>query len=121
MSSNDAEIAPDVSLAEHQAPPAVAILNARLLPPNLLSHDRNRATMNDKPADNGGTWVKPLYLIISFLLALVVLSYYAVFRYFLSGSAHGSDEHPGNSSIDDRYANPEFYRKLRRGVALKKS
>ena len=119
LRSNDAEPAPDVSLAEHQAPTAFA----RPTPPDLLSHGRERTALTDEPADNTGTWVKQLYLIVTFLVVLVVMSYYAVFRYFVGGGAHMSDGHPvdDDHGLDDGYSNPEFYRKLREGTPLVKS
>ena len=122
LRSNDAETVPDVSLAEHQAPPAVAMLNARPLPADLLSHGRDRTALTDEPTDNAGTWVKPLYLIVAFLVVLVVMSYYVVFRYFVGGSADMSCNHfDDDGVIDDEYNDPEFYRKLRQGAALEKS
>ena len=64
--------------------------------------------------------VKPLYLIVAFLLALVVVSYYVIFRHFVGGSTQMSDDHPDDDGIDDHYNSPEFYRKLRQGAALEK-
>ena len=122
LGSNDAETVPDVSLAEHQAPPAVAMLNARPLPADLLSHGRDRTALTDEPTDNAGTRLKPLYLIVAFLVVLVVMSYYVVFRYFVGVSADMSGNHfDDDGVIDDEYNDPEFYRKLRQGVALEKS
>jgi hypothetical protein len=121
LSSNDAELAPDVSLAEHQAPPAVAMLNARPIRPDLLFHGRERIALTDEPIDTAWMWVKPLYLIVAFLLTLVVMLYYVGFRYFVEGSAQMSDGHPDDDGIDDQYNNPEFYRKLRQGGALEKA
>jgi hypothetical protein len=76
--------------------------------------------LTDDPIDDAGMWVKPLYLIVVFLLALVVMSYYVGFRYFVGGSAQMSDGHPDDDGIDDQYNNPEFYRQLRQGGALEK-
>ena len=122
LGSNDAETVPDVSLAEHQAPPAVAMLNARPLPADLLSHGRDRTALTDEPTDNAGTRLKPLYLIVAFLVVLVVMSYYVVFRYFPGVSArHERRSSRRRRLIDDEYNNPEFYRKLRQGAALEKS
>ena len=91
LRSNDAEPSPDVSLAEHQGPPVVATPNARPIPPDLLSRGRERTALTDEPIDDAGMWVKPLYLIVVFLLALVVMSYYVGFRYFVGGSAQMSE------------------------------
>ena len=121
LGSNDAETVPGVSLTEHEAPPAVAMLNARPLPAVLLSHGRDRTALTDEPTDNAGTWIKPLYFILAFVVVLVVMSYYVVFRYFLGGSAQMSDDHPDDDGIDEQYNNPEFYWKLRQGAALEKS
>ena len=52
------------------------------------------------------------------MVALVVMSYYVVFRYFLGGSAQISDDHPEEDGIDDQYNSPEFYCKLRQGAAF---
>jgi hypothetical protein len=119
--SDNAEPAPDVPLGEHQAPPAGATPNARAIPPDLLSHGRERAAPTNEPVDNAGVWVKPLYPIVVFLLALVVMSYYGGFRYFVRASAQTSDGHPDDDGIDDPYNNPEFYRKLHQGGALEKA
>jgi hypothetical protein len=118
--SNDADPAPDVSLVEHQDPAAVATLNARLIPPDLLPHSRERTTPTDEPVDNAGMWVKPLYLIVAFLLGLVVMSYHFVFKYFIGGSVEMSEDHLDDHVSHDEYNNPEFYRKLRQGAALEK-
>jgi hypothetical protein len=122
--SNDTEPAPDVFLAEHQAPPAVATVDARPIPPDapadLLSDGRESTAVTDDPIDNVGTRVKPIYLVVVFLLALVFMSYYVIFRYFLGGSAQMSDDHP-DDGIDDRHNNPEFYRKLHQGAVLEKT
>jgi hypothetical protein len=121
--SNDAEPATDISLAEHQAPPAVATVDARPIPPgapaDLLSDGREGTAVTDDTINNVGTRVKPLYLVVVFLLALVVMSYYVVFRYFLGGSAQMSDDHP-DDGIDDSHNNPDSYRKLHQGAVLDK-
>jgi len=65
-------------------------------------------------------WVKSLYLIVVFILALVVMSYYVGFRYFVGGSAQMTDGHRDDDGIDNPYNDPEFYRKLRQGGALQK-
>jgi hypothetical protein len=91
LRTDDAERAPDVSLAVHQEPPAVATLNARPLPSNalanLLSRGRDRTALSDQAIDNTGMPVKPLSIIAAVLLALVIMSYYAAFRYFLGASS----------------------------------
>src|SRR4029079_5783016 len=114
------EPAPDVSLAEGQPPPAVATANARLIPSDLLSHGRERTALGNEPIDNAGTRLKLLYPTVVFILALVVMSYYVGFRYFVGSSAQITDGHPNDDDIDDQYNNPEFYRKLRQGGAFDK-
>ena len=125
LRSNEmAEPATDISLVEHHAPPAVATVNARPIspeaPPDLSSDGRERTAPTDEPIDNAWTRVKPFYLIVVFLLALVIMSYYVIFRYFLWGSAQMSDAHPDDDGVDDRYNNLGFYRKLRQGAVLEK-
>lgn len=118
--SNDAEPARDISPVEHQDPAAVATLDARLIAPDILPHSRERAALTDGSVDNAGIWVKPLYLIVAFLLALVVMSYYLVFKYFIGGSVEMNEDHLDADVSDDEYNNPEFYRKLRQGAAVEK-
>jgi len=117
---NDAEPAPDVSLPGHRAPPAVATLNVRPIPPDLLSHARERTAQTNEPIDNAGMWGRPFYLIVVFLLVLVVMSYYVGFRYFVGGSAQMTDGHRDDDGVYNQYNDPEFYRKLRQGGALQK-
>jgi hypothetical protein len=59
------------------------------------------------------------YLILAFAVALVGMLYYVVFKYLPGGSARMiSVDHPADDYVDDdRYNNPEFYRKLRQGGA----
>ena len=117
---NDAEPAPDVSLPAHRALPAVATPNAHPIPPDSLSHGREKTALTNGPIDNTGMWGKPFYLIVVFLLVLVVMSYYVGFRYFVGGSAQMTDGHRDDDGIDNPYNDPEFYRKLRQGGALQK-
>jgi hypothetical protein len=56
--------------------------------------------------------VKPLYLIVAFVMATVVMSYYVVFRVFRCDGAQMSDAWPDDGGIDSGYNDPEFYRKL---------
>jgi hypothetical protein len=125
LRSNDAEPAPDVFVAQPHAPLAAATVNAHPIPPDALadsvSDGRERTALTDEPVDNARMRVRPLYLILAFVVALVVMSYYVVFRYFLGGSAQISADHPEEDSIDDQYNSPEFYRKLRQGAAFEKS
>jgi hypothetical protein len=67
--------------------------------------------------------VRPLHLILASVVITVVMSYYIIFRYFLGGGSTQSDGHPvdGDDGLDDRYNNPEFYRKLREGAVPEKS
>jgi hypothetical protein len=126
--SSDAEPAPDVSLAEHQAPPAVAAVNARRIPPppdapaDLVSYGRERTALSDKLIDYAGMHVRPFHLILAFVVVSVCMLYYIVFRYFPGARALISIDHPEEDHVDDDWYNsPEFYRKLRQSAVLEKT
>jgi hypothetical protein len=108
--SNDAEAVPDVSLAERQAPPEVATPDARPIPPG--------SALTDELVDNARMWVKPRYLIGAFVLALIGMSYYVIFRIFSWGSLYMSHGHPDDDGIEELDNKLEFYRKLHQGAAL---
>jgi hypothetical protein len=102
---NDAEPAPDVSLAVNQSPPAVATVNDRRmpLPPDapayLASHGRVWRALIDELIHSVGS---------------VCMLYSIVFRYLPGGRTRISIDHPEEDYVhDDSYNNPEFYRKLR--------
>jgi hypothetical protein len=115
--SNDAAPAPDVSVAQPHGPLAATTVNARLIPSHLVSGGRERATPNDESSDDTGTKIRPLYLILAFVVTLVGMLYYLVFRYLPGGSARISIDDPENDWVDDDpYNDPEFYRKLRQGA-----
>ena len=119
--SNTAELAPRVSVAEPNAPLALATVNARPIPTDAradLVSDHSKATAREgEPIDNAGMPMKPFLLILVFVLALVGLLYYVVLKYLPGGSARIGADHPEDDRIDDdQYSNPEFYRKLRQGV-----
>ena len=116
--SNDAAPAPEVSVAQPHAPLAAANVNARLIPSHLVSGGRERTTPSDEFSDNTETKIGPFYLILAFVVTLVGMLYYLVFRYLLGGSARISIDDPENDWVDDDpYNDPEFYRKLRQGAA----
>jgi hypothetical protein len=116
--SNDAAPAPDVSVAQLHAPLAATTVNARSIPSHLVSDDSERTASSDKSADIAGTQIRPFYLIIAFMVALVGMLYYLVFRYLPGGSARISIDDAENDWVDDDpYNDPEFYRKLRQGAA----
>ena len=122
--SNAAEPAPDVSVAEPQAPLAVATINAGPIPPDapadLVSVGRERTALPVEPIDNAAMPLRPFLLILTFALALVGLLYYVVLKYLPGGSARISTDHPEDDCVDDdQYNNPEFYRKLRQGCQPK--
>ena len=118
--SNDAETAPGVSVAQPHAPLAATTVNARPTPPHLPD-GRERTALSDDSTDNAGTQIRPFYLILAFVVALVGILYYLVFRYLPGGSARtGIDDLENDWVGDDPYNDPEFYRKLRQGAALEK-
>ncbi len=126
--SNGAEPAPDVSPAEHQTSPAVATVNARRMPlppdppADLVSHGRERTVLSDELIEYARMYVRPFHLILAFVVVSVCMLYYIVFRYLPGGRARISIDHPEEYyADDDRYNNPEFYRKLRQGAVLEKS
>lgn len=115
--SNDAETAAGVSLAQPHAPLAATTVNARPIPPHL-SVGRQGTALSDETTDNAGTQIRPFYLILAFVVTLVGMLHYLVFRYLPGGSARISIDDPENDWVDDDpYNDPEFYRKLRRGAA----
>jgi hypothetical protein len=122
LRSNTAEPALDVSVAESQAPLAVASINARPIPlaapADLVSDGRESTARRDEPIDDAGMPVRPFALILAFVLALVSLLYYVVLKFLPGGSARISTDDPEDDGIDDQYNNPEFYRKLRQGALL---
>ncbi|MGO9399911.1 MAG: hypothetical protein ACLP19_19020, partial [Xanthobacteraceae bacterium] len=82
---------------------------------------RERTALSDDSTDNAGTQIRPFYLILAFVVALVGILYYLVFRYLPGGSARAGIDDPENDWVgDDPYNDPEFYRKLRQGAALEK-
>ena len=118
--SNDAETAPGVSVTQPHAPLAATTVNARPISPHL-SDGRERTALSDESTDNTGTQIRPFYLILAFVVALVGILYYLVFRYLPGGSARAGIDDPENDWVgDDPYNDPEFYRKLRQGAALEK-
>jgi hypothetical protein len=123
--SNDAEPVPDVSVAQPHAPLAAATVNARPIPPDapadLVSDGRQRTALSDESIDSAGMRVRPFHLILAFVVALVVMFYYLIFRYFLGRSAQMSADYPEDDGIDDEYNNPESYRKLRQSAVHQKS
>ena len=115
--SNDAETAPGVSVAQPHAPLAATTVNARPVPPHS-SVGREGTALSDETTDNAGTQIRPFYLILAFVVTLVGMLYYLVFRYLPGGSARISIDDPENDWVDDDpYNDPEFYRKLRQGAA----
>ena len=52
--------------------------------PAELSYGRDRAALIGKLIDNAGMPVSPFHIISAFIVALVIMSYYALFSYFLS-------------------------------------
>jgi hypothetical protein len=121
QSANVVEPVPHVLLAESQAPHEVATPDDRPIPPALLSHDRERSALTDELVDNARVWVKPRYAISVFVLALVVMSYYIVFRIFSWGGLDMIRGHADDDGIEELDDKLEFYRKLHRGTALEKS
>jgi hypothetical protein len=111
LRSNDVEPEPDVLHAEHRGAPAAATLDPRPSQPVLLSDDRER-TGPTNTIYKALMSVKPLYLIVAFVMATVVMSYYVVFRVFRCDGAQMSDAWPDDGGIDSGYNDPEFYRKL---------
>jgi hypothetical protein len=119
--SNDAAPAPDVSVAQPHAPLAATTVNARLIPSHLVSGGRERTTPSDESSDDTGTKIRPFYLILAFVIALVGMLHYLVFRYLPGGSARAGVDEPETDWVgDDQYNDPEFYRKLRQGAALER-
>jgi hypothetical protein len=119
--SSNAEPAPDVSGAQPNAPLSVTTLNARPIPSHLVSDNRERTAVRDESPDNAGTQIRPFYPTLAFVVALVGILYYLVFRYLPGGGARISiDDTEIDWVSDDQYGNPEFYRKLREGPALDK-
>jgi hypothetical protein len=80
---NDVEPEPDVLHAEHRGPPAAATLDPRPSQPVLLSDDRERTALTDT-IYKALMSVKSLYLIVAFVMATVVMSYYVVYMAELS-------------------------------------
>jgi hypothetical protein len=120
LSFNAAESAPDISVAEPHAPIAVATVNARPLTPygpaDLMPDGRERTSPSDEFIGVVGIRVLPLYPILAFVVALVGMLYFVLFRYLPGGGARISTGHPADDYVDDDlYNNPEFYRKLRQG------
>jgi hypothetical protein len=122
LNFNAAEPASGVSVAKSHAPITVAMINARPLTPNapadLTPDGRERTSLSDKFIGIVGIHVPPLYLILAFVVALVGIFYYVVFKYLPGSGARISIDHPADDYVDDDlYNNPEFYRKLRQGGA----
>lgn len=124
---NDAEPAPNVSLAELQTLPAVAMVNDRRMPlppnapANLAPDGRVRRALSDELIDSVGRHVRPFHFILAFVVVSVCMIYYIVFRYLPGGRTRISIDHPEEDYVDDDwYNNPEFYRKLRQGAVLEK-
>jgi hypothetical protein len=117
---NDAEPAPDVSLAVNQSPPAVATVNDRRMPlptdapAYLASHGRVWRALIDELIHSVGMYVRPFHFILAFVVVSVCMLYSIVFRYLPGGRTRISIDHPEEDYVhDDSYNNPEFYRKLR--------
>jgi hypothetical protein len=124
--ANGAEPGPDVSVAQSHAPLTGTTTNTHPIPVNAptdLSDGWQRTSLSGEPIDNARMRVRPLHLILAFVVMTVVISYYVIFRYFLGGGSTQSDGYPvdGDNGLDNRYNNPEFYRKLRNEVVLEKS
>jgi hypothetical protein len=120
LSFNAAEPAPDVSVAEFHAPITVATVNAHPLyaPADLMPDGRERTSTSDESIGVVGMRVPPLYLILAFVVALVGMLYFLLFRYLPGGGARIRTGQPADDYVDDDlYDNPEFYRKLRQGGA----
>jgi hypothetical protein len=125
--SNAAEPAPDVSVAQPHARLAAATVNASPIPlpprapADLVSDRRETISLIDEPIGDAGTRVRPFHLILAFVVALVGMLYYVVFRYLPVGSAQIGIDHPEDDyADDDPYNNPEFYRQLRQGAVPEK-
>jgi hypothetical protein len=118
--SNDAESTPDVSLTERGGPPAVAAPVSRFSWPILGAGDHETIDRNGTPFYSALMWVKPLYLIVAFVMAMVVMAHYVIFRTFRLSRAQISDTWPDDIGIDSRYKDPEFYRKLRQAATIGK-
>jgi hypothetical protein len=118
--SNDAEPTPDVSLTERGGPPAVAAPVSRFSWSNLGAGDHETIDRNGTPFYSALMWVKPLYLIVAFVMAMVVITHYIIFGAFRSSRAQISDTWPDDIGVDSRYKDPEFYRKLRQAAASEK-
>jgi hypothetical protein len=129
---NAAEAGSHVSVAESHAPITVAVVKARPLTPNapaaltpnapadLMPDGRERTPLSDEFIGIIGIHVSPLYLILAFVVALLGMLYYVVFKYLPGGGARINIDHPADDYVDDDlYNNPEFYRKLRQGVLEK--
>jgi hypothetical protein len=115
---DDAAPAPDVSVAQPHAPLAATTVNARQISSHLVSGGRERTTPSDESSDNTGTKIRPFYLVLAFVVTLVGMLYYLVFRYLPGGSARICIDDPENDWVDDDpYNDPEFYRKLRQDAA----
>jgi hypothetical protein len=117
---NTAEPASDVSVAEVHAPITVATVNAHPLyaPADLMPDGRERTSTSDESIGVVGMRVPPLYLILVFVVALVGMLYFLLFRYLPGGGARIRTGQPADDYVDDDlYNNPEFYRKLREAGA----
>jgi hypothetical protein len=118
LSFNAAEAASDVSVAEFHAPITVATVNAHPLyaSADSMPDGRESTSTSDESIGVVGIRIPPLYLILAFVVALVGMLYYVVFKYLPGGGARISIDHPADDYVDDDlYNNPEFYRKLRQG------
>ena len=86
-----------------------------------MSDGRETISLIDEPIGDAGTRVRPFHLILAFVVALVGMLYYVVFRYLPVGSAQIGIDHPEDDyADDDPYNNPEFYRQLRQGAVPEK-
>jgi hypothetical protein len=111
LRSHDVEAEADVLHAEHRGSPAGATLDPAPSQPVLLSDDRESPALTDTIFKILSS-VKPLYLIVAFVMTTVVMAYYVVFRVFRWDGAQMSDAWADDSGIDGGYNDPEFYRKL---------
>jgi hypothetical protein len=117
---NPGEPPPDVSAAKSYAPTTAATIKARPFTPNapadLMSDGRERTSVSDEFVGIIAIHVPPVYLILAFVVALVGMFYYVVFKYLPGSGARIGIDHPAGDYVDDDlYNNPEFYRKLRQG------
>jgi hypothetical protein len=116
LRSNDSEPAADVLLTEGDGLPAVAAPVARFGWFVLLSRDYETTDRNDRPVYRALTWVRPPYLVIVFVMMMVIMSYYLIFKTFQWGHTPINDTWPDDIGVGGQYNDPEFYRKLRQAT-----